>query len=87
MMFLWENLREAEFREPNVLGYAAFVDRYRDDPKFRSWFNSIGPGLAHVSDGVHQRLVEIHGALVDLVRELDPEQMYTFGHKLEPLLP
>ena len=85
VMFSWESLSQTETKEPHVLGYAAFVDRYRGDAVFRSWFDSIGPGLKYATSGDHQRLIEIHTALVDLVRELDPEQMYTSGHKLQSL--
>ena len=51
LMFSWQPTRDAEAREPYVMGYAAFAGRYREDPEFRHWFTPIGTGIDRVSQG------------------------------------
>ena len=86
-MFSWQPTRDVETREPYVLGYSAFAARYREDGNFRQWFTSIDAGIERVSSGDHHRLIDIHGALVALILELDPKQKYTTGYALEPISP
>lgn len=85
LMFSWEPTRDAEAREPHVLGYAGFARRYREDPEFRRWFTPIDAGIALVSAGDIRRLVDIQHALVALVLALDPNHRYTFGYDLKPI--
>lgn len=87
LMFSWQPTRDAEAREPHVLGYAAFAARYRDDDGFRQWFTSIDTGIDRVSRGDTRRLIDIHRALVALIPQLDPKHKYTSGFALEPISP
>ncbi len=85
LMFFWEIVPDSGLRIPHVLGYAAFSTRYQDDPEFRKWFNPVDAGLAKVAEGDVTRLVDIQGALVKLILELDPKQRYTTGYDLTPI--
>ena len=84
-MFSWQPTRDAELREPHVLGYAAFSRRYREDAEFRRWFTPIDTGIDLVSNGDNRRLIDIQHALVELIRALDPSNKYTFGYDLQPI--
>lgn len=85
LMASWETVAETGLRIPQVLGYAAFVDRYRHDDAFRAWFAPIDIGMELVSTGDNQRLVAIQHALVALIDELDPKRRYTAGFELKPI--
>lgn len=83
LMLEWETV--SKLRQPKVMGYAAFVQRYRSDAAFREWFSPVDAGMGLVSQGDVRRLVDIQRALVALIEELDPNQKYTAGFKLEPI--
>lgn len=86
LMVEWEQIGDSGTRIPKVLGYAAFLKRYRDDdPSFRNWFAPVDAGLELVSAGDHQRLIQIQHALVDLIDELDPKRKYTAGFDLQKI--
>ena len=85
LMFSWQPTRNAEAREPYVMGYAAFAGRYREDPDFRQWFTPIVTGIGRVSAGENQRLIDIHRALVELIDQLDSKHKYTYGYELRPI--
>lgn len=85
LMFFWEVVPDSGLRIPHVLGYAAFSTRYQDDPEFRKWFNPVDAGLERVAKGDVTRLVDIQGALVKLILQLDPNQRYTTGYDLTPI--
>ena len=50
-------------------------------PGSRRWI----AGLALVSKGDNRRLMDIHKALVALIRELDPKGKYTPGYSLRAI--
>ena len=81
LMLEWEVI--SKLRQPKVMGYAAFVKRYRTDEDFRQWFSPVDAGMSLVSQGDNKRLVEIQRALVALIDELDPNRKYTAGYQLE----
>jgi hypothetical protein len=83
LMLEWELVSKA--RIPKVMGYAAFVKRYRDDESFRQWFTPVDAGMGLVSKGDIKRLVDIQRALVALIDKLDPNRKYTAGYALEPI--
>jgi hypothetical protein len=83
LMLEWETISKT--RQPKVMGYAAFVERYNNDENFAKWFNPIHAGMGLVSKGDVRRLVDIQRALVDLIDELDPKRKYTAGFNLEPI--
>ncbi|CAN5349948.1 hypothetical protein BH11ACT5_BH11ACT5_12180 [soil metagenome] len=83
LMLEWEMVSKA--RIPKVMGYAAFVKRYRDDESFRQWFSPVDAGMGLVSKGDITRLVDIQRALVALIDKLDPNRKYTAGYALEPI--
>jgi hypothetical protein len=85
LMCSWEVISETGLRIPEVMGYAAFVERYREDKNFRAWFSPVDAGMSLVSKGDVQRLVDIQRALVALIDELDPKRKYTAGYALEPI--
>jgi len=85
LMVSWEFIPDTSTRLPHVDGYAAFVKRYRSDEEFRAWFAPVDAGMSKVSEGDNRRLIEIQRALVALIRELDPNNRYTFGYELEPI--
>jgi hypothetical protein len=85
LMFSWQPTRNAEAREPYVMGYAAFARKYREDAEFRRWFAPIDTGIARVSAGDNQRLIGIHRALVELIDQLDSKHKYTYGYELRPI--
>jgi hypothetical protein len=81
LMLEWETI--SKLRQPKVMGYAGFVERYRGDESFRSWFTPIHAGMDLVSKNDVRRLVDIQRALVALIDELDPKRKYTAGYTLE----
>ena len=83
LMLEWELVSKA--RIPKVMGYAAFVKRYREDESFRQWFTPVDAGMGLVSKGDIKRLVDIQRALVALIDKLDPNRKYTAGYALEPI--
>lgn len=83
LMLEWELVAKA--RIPKVMGYAAFVKRFREDASFREWFGPIDAGMGLVSKGDVKRLVDIQRALVALIDKLDPNRKYTAGYALEPI--
>ncbi len=83
LMLEWEMVAKA--RIPKVMGYAAFVKRFRDDESFRQWFTPIDAGMGLVSKGDVKRLVDIQRALVALIDKLDPNRRYTAGYALEQI--
>jgi hypothetical protein len=85
LMLEWELVAKA--RIPKVMGYAAFVKRFRDDESFRQWFTPVDAGMGLVSKGDVKRLVDIQRALVALIDKLDPHRKYTAGYALEPIDP
>jgi hypothetical protein len=85
LMLTWDVFEETGTRIPNVAGYAAFVQRYRDDDDFRAWFAPINSGMELVSKGDNRRLVAIQHELVALIDELDPKRKYTAGFDLQPI--
>lgn len=85
LMFYWEVVPDSGLRIPHVLGYAGFSTKYKDDPGFREWFNPVDAGMARVAGGDNHRLIDIQGALVHLILELDPKQRYTSGYDLQPI--
>ena len=84
-MVSWEFIPDTTTRLPHVDGYAAFVKRFRSDEEFRAWFAPVDTGMSKVAEGDNRRLIEIQRALVDLIRELDPNDRYTFGYELEAI--
>ncbi|MDP3207676.1 MAG: hypothetical protein Q8M65_00875 [Rhodoglobus sp.] len=83
LMCTWEVV--SKVRTPMVMGYAAFIKRYREDASFRDWFTPIDEGMTLVAQGDVRRLADIQRALVDLIHELDPKGKYTAGYVLEPI--
>jgi hypothetical protein len=53
------------------LGYAGFMARR--EPEFRNWFTRLEADIDTLARGTTPRLRELQHALVDLVRELDPQ--------------
>jgi hypothetical protein len=58
---------------PQCIGYATFLGR--DEREFRCWFTRLEGELDELAKEPNQRLVELQHALVDLIRELDPQQL------------
>lgn len=85
LMLTWETFPETGTRIPHVMGYAAFVERYRHDEDFYRWFGPILTGMDLVAKGDNRRLVAIQHRLVDLIDELDPKRKYTAGYDLRPI--
>ncbi len=85
LMFYWDVIPDGGLRIPHVHGYAAFSARYKEDPEFRKWFAPVDAGMARVANGDNSRLIDIQGALVKLILELDPAQRYTNGYDLTPI--
>jgi hypothetical protein len=57
----------------HCLGYASFVAR--TEPGFRVWFERLEADIAGFAEDANLRLVELQHALVDLIRELDPQNL------------
>ncbi|MEQ1737219.1 MAG: hypothetical protein ABL886_12545, partial [Rhodoglobus sp.] len=47
LMCSWEVV--SKVRVPSVMGYAAFIKRYREDASFRDWFTPIDEGMTLVA--------------------------------------
>jgi len=86
LMFSWDTIDETGVRLPRVDGYAAFATRYREDADFRRWFQPVDAGMDLVAAGQHDRLIEIHRALLDLIKLLDPTRKYTSRFDLRPIV-
>lgn len=66
-----EQMIERKDDQVHVCGYASFVDMR--DPKLHSWLERLERDIAAIAaDGPTPRLQKLQHALVDLVRELDP---------------
>ena len=85
LMFSWDTVADTGVRLPHVEGYAAFCARYRQDAEFRRWFEPVDSGLELVEAGQYRRLIEIHRALLDLIKLLDPTRKYTTRFDLRPI--
>lgn len=85
LMFSWQAAKDADVREPYVLGYSAFRYRYQNDAEFRHWFTPVDTGMELVVKGDNTRIIEIQRALVALVLELDPKHRYTAGYSLQQI--
>jgi hypothetical protein len=68
-----ELMIEPETVPARCIGYAQFLER--DDPAFRRWFARLETDIGKLASGPNRRLVDLQHALVDLIRELDPEGM------------
>jgi hypothetical protein len=86
LMFSWEAVGDTGERLPYVEGYAAFCKRYHHDADFRQWFQPVDTGISLVATGQHSRLLEIHRALLDLIKVLDPTRKYTTRFDLRPIV-
>lgn len=53
------------------LGYAGFTARR--EPAFRSWFSRLEADIDTIAQGENPRLRQLQHALVDVIRELDPQ--------------
>jgi hypothetical protein len=53
------------------LGYAGFTARR--EPSFRTWFQRLEADIDTLASGANPRLREVQNALIDLIRELDPQ--------------
>ena len=84
-MFSWEDVPDSGSRIPRVDGYASFMGRYRADPNFREWFGPIERGMDQIATGGQARLIEIHSALIDLIKVLDPTRKYTTRYDLQSI--
>jgi len=85
LMSEWITISDSGQRIPQVMGYAAFSERYTADPAFRQWFASVELGMTVDSIDEKYRLVEIHRALVALIVHLDPKSKYTVGHEVKEI--
>ena len=85
LMFSWDTIDDTGVRQPHVAGYAAFCKRYADDPDFRRWFQPVDSGIVAVAEGQYDRLIEIHRALLYLIKLLDPTRKYTARFDLRPI--
>lgn len=85
LMFSWDTIDDTGAREPRVAGYAAFCTRYREDDDFRQWFVPVHTGIDLVAEDQLGRLIEIHRALLDLIKLLDPTRKYTARFDLRPI--
>jgi hypothetical protein len=66
-----EQMIERDDDQAHVCGYASFVGKR--DPDLRRWLERLERDIAEVAaEGANPRLKELQHALVDLVRELDP---------------
>ncbi len=81
LMFRWEAAPDGK-RLPHVDGYAAFMERWRTDLHFRSWFDPVAAGLLGLETGDNTRLIEIHAELLELIKILDPQRRYTARYVL-----
>ena len=63
------------------LGYASFLERR--EPEFRRWFERLEKEIGEISESPNRRLTELQHALVDLIRELDPQALRYSDEVLE----
>ena len=57
--------------QAHCIGYASFMERR--EPGFRRWFERLESDIDELSRETNPRLLELQHALVDLIRELDPQ--------------
>lgn len=66
----------ADARQYQCIGYAAFVTRLEEDPRFARWFSRLDAEagqLASPAPGYLDRAVALQGALIDVIEILDPQ--------------
>jgi len=70
------------------MGFAAFANKYHDDPKFKKWFQPIETGIALLVDArarsnpvATYRLRRLQHLLIDLVLLLDPDRASSGQYK------
>ncbi len=85
LMFFWEVVPDSGLRIPHVLGYAAFSTRTRTIRRSASGSARSTPEWPASPRATTHRLIDIQGALVHLILELDPKQRYTTGYDLKPI--
>jgi hypothetical protein len=66
-----ELMIDRDVNPAQCIGYATFLER--KEPSFERWFARLEREIAEVATGPNRRIVELQHALVDLIRELDPE--------------
>jgi hypothetical protein len=66
-----ELMIESDADRVHCLGYAGFIGRR--ETTFRSWFERLETDIDALARGTTPRLLELQHALVDLIRELDPQ--------------
>jgi len=62
---------------PDCLGYAEFVERM-EDPRFARWFGQLRTDLPEIAEAIRdhrppERLIRLHGRLIDVLDVLDPD--------------
>lgn len=78
-----ERMIERDRRRLHCLGYAGFLDR--DEAAFGRWLGRLERDIAEVSDTPSLRLRKLQHALVDLIRELDPERVRYADERLQKI--
>lgn len=68
-----ERMIERDGDRLQCLGYAGFLER--QEPAFRRWLERLESEIPEIEKAPNLRLIELQHALVDLVRELDPQAM------------
>lgn len=63
------------------VGYAAFLDR--EDAALARWLSRLERDITEITKARNSRLVKLQHALVDLIRELDPERVRYSDAKLQ----
>lgn len=63
------------------LGYASFLERR--EPEFRRWFERLEKEIGEIAEAPNRRVIELQHALVDLIRELDPQSLRYSDEVLE----
>jgi len=75
-----ERMIERDGDRLNCLGYAAFLER--EDAALGTWLGRLEADIAEITKVRNERLVKLQHALVDLIRELDPERLRYSDAKL-----
>jgi hypothetical protein len=78
-----ERMIEHDRRRLHCLGYAGFLDR--DEAAFGRWLGRLERDIAEVSDTPSLRLRRLQHALVDLIRELDPDRVRYADERLQKI--
>ncbi len=55
------------------LGYASFLERR--EPEFRRWLERLETEIGEIAERPNRRVIELQHALIDLIRELDPQSL------------